>query len=113
MPCKSIPLIELLGGCWRFDAPIRAAVWSGDGSTAAFGLGDGTVALARAEWAGGPQARPRTAGGIEVHPPTDPSPPVSRVAAHKGACLALAADPGAGFLSGGDDGRIVRIDCDG
>jgi WD40 repeat protein len=107
------PLIELLGGYWRFDAPIEAAVWSGDGSTAAFGLGDGTVALARAEWAGGPEARPRAGGGIEVHPPTDPSPPVSLVAAHKGGCLALAADPDAGFLSGGVDGRIVRIGRDG
>src|ERR1700737_4325081 len=95
------PLIDLLGGRWCFDAPVAAAVWSGDGSVAAFGLGDGTVALARAEWAGGPEGRAHAAGGIEVHPPTVPSPPVTRVAAHKGACLALAADPGAGFLSGG------------
>jgi WD40 repeat protein len=107
------PLIELLGGRWRFDAPVAAAAWSGDGSVAAFGLGDGAVALVRAEWAGGPEARAHAAGGIEVYPPSVPSPPVSRVAAHKGACLALVADPGVGFLSGGDDGRIVRISREG
>lgn len=107
------PLIELLGGRWSFNAPGATAAWSGDGSVVAFGLGDGTVVLARAEWAGGPQARVRAEGGIEVQPPTVPSPPVSRVAAHKGACLALAVDPGAGFLSGGDDGRVVRIARDG
>jgi WD40 repeat protein len=103
------PLIELLGGRWSFDAPVATAAWSSDGSVVAFGLGDGAVVLARAEWAGGPQARVRAEGGIEVQPPTVPSPPVSRIAVHKGACVAVVVDAGAGFLSVGDDGRIVRI----
>ena len=107
------PLIELFGGRWSLDAPAVAAAWSDDGSMAAFGLGDGTVVLARAAWPGGPEARPRATGGIEVHPPTVPSPPVSRLAAHKGACLALAADGDAGFMSGGADGSVMRIGCNG
>jgi WD40 repeat protein len=107
------PLMELLGGHWRFEAPIAAAVWSDDGSVAAFALGDGGVALARAEWEGGPAVRMRATGGVEVHPPTVPSPPVSRVLAHEGPCRALIAQPGGGFLSSGEDDRIVRIGLDG
>jgi hypothetical protein len=107
------PLIELLGGRWSFTAPVAAVVWSRDGCVAAFALGDGAVALARAEWEGGPEARERAAGGLEVHPPTVPNPPVSRVLAHQGPCRALVAQPGGGFLSGGEDGRVVRIGFDG
>jgi WD40 repeat protein len=107
------PLIEMLGGRWRFEAPVAAAAWSGDGSVAAFALADGAVALARADWPGGPEVRTRATGGLEVHPPTVPSPPVSRVSAHKGPCRALVARPGVGFLSGGEDGRVVCIGLDG
>jgi WD40 repeat protein len=107
------PLMELLGGHWSFDAPVVAAVWSDDGSVAAYALGDGAVALARAEWKGGPEVRKRATGGVEVHPPTVVSPPISRVLAHEGPCRALVAQAGNGFLSGGEDGRIVRIALDG
>jgi WD40 repeat protein len=107
------PLIELLGAHWRFEVPVAAAAWSEDGSVAAFALGDGSVVLARAEWEGGPAARTRTTGGLEVHPPKVPSPPVSRVLGHERPCRALIALRGAGFLSGGEDGRIVRIGLDG
>ena len=85
------PLIELLGGRWRFEVPAAAAAWSDDGSLVAFALDDGTVALARAEWEGGPEARTRATGGLEVHSPTVSSPPVSRVHAHEGPCRALVA----------------------
>ncbi len=60
------------------------------GGTCGFSLGDGTLRLARVadmagEWA-----------AAEAHP--------------GGACLALAPDPAAGgFLSGGDDGRLVLV----
>jgi WD40 repeat protein len=73
-------------GAW-----VVGAAFARDGRTAAFALGDGTLRLARIaamaeEW-----------GRAEAHP--------------GGACLALAADaaPGTGFLSGGDDGRLVRV----
>jgi WD40 repeat protein len=107
------PLIELLGGRWRFEAPVAAVAWSADGSVAAFALSDGAVALVGAAWGGGPQARPRATGGLEVHPPTVPGPPVSRILAHEGPCRALIAQPGGGLLSGGEDGRVARISLDG
>lgn len=57
--------------------------------TAAFALGDGSLRLLRGEtW--------------------------QTVPAHDGAALALAPDAGRpGFVSGGDDGRFVRVDADG
>src|ERR1700759_2306183 len=106
------PLIDLLGGRWRFEAPVTEAPWRPDGLVVAFSLGDGTVVLARACWPGGPEVRARASGGLEVVPPTVPSPPVSRVAAHKGACRVLVAEPG-GFLSLGADGTVLRIAADG
>jgi WD40 repeat protein len=55
---------------------------------AAFALGDGTLRLRSADaW--------------------------QSVAAHDGAAMALAADPRSGFVSGGDDGRCLRIAADG
>ncbi len=108
------PLIGLLGAHWTLGARVSAGAWSSDEAVAAFGLEDGAVVLVRAQWTGGPEVRTREGGGVEVTPPADPSPPVSRVAVHKGACRALAADPDApGFLCGGDDGRLVRLATDG
>jgi WD40 repeat protein len=58
----------------------------------AFALGDGTLRLT-----------PRSGDGTW-----------QSVAVHDGAALALAADAApAGFVSGGDDGRLVRISADG
>jgi WD40 repeat protein len=76
------------------DAPAAACAFSRDGTTAAFALGDGTVRLLPADIAA---AAP------------DAGPPI-----HGGAVLALVADPaGDGFVSGGDDGRLLRIGLDG
>jgi WD40 repeat protein len=75
------------------DAPVAACAFSRDGATAAFALGDGSVRLLPAD--------------IAVAAP-DASPPV-----HNGAVLALVGDPaGDGFISGGDDGRLLRIGSD-
>jgi WD40 repeat protein len=75
---------------WRADAAVVAAVFDRAGKQAAFALGDGTVRLVE------PGGEPRI------------------VEAHQGAVLALVADAGkAGFLSGGDDGRLMRIAADG
>ncbi len=62
---------------------------SPDGATAAFALGDGTVALF-----------------------SPASAQTTRVAAHTGAALCLAGTP-QGFLTGGDDGRVVLTRPDG
>lgn len=58
----------------------------------AFALGDGTL---------------RLADGAQ------PADGWRSVAAHDGACLALAADVATGFLTGGDDGRLMAVGADG
>lgn len=96
--------IDLANPAWRqtlppartvtADAPVAACAFSRDGTTAAFALGDGAVRLLPADIAA---AAP------------DAMPPV-----HGGAVLALVADPaGDGFVSGGDDGRLLRLGLDG
>jgi hypothetical protein len=60
--------------------------------TCALGLGDGTVRLV-------------PPGGMAGEWPT--------ATAHDGAVLSLCADAKDGFLTGGDDGRLVRIAADG
>ena len=100
------PLLDLLGARWRVGAPAAAVAWD---EVAGFALGDGTLALVPPSWEGGPVLRPRKAGGVELAPATAPAPPAARVPAHRGACLAVVADPDGGFLSGGSDGRVVRV----
>jgi WD40 repeat protein len=102
------PLVELLGARWSLQAPVVGLAWLTD-EVCAFGLGDGTVAFARAVWDGAPHVRKRQGGGAELIAATSEPPPVVRIAAHKGACLAIAAG-GAGALSGGADGRLAYID---
>ena len=76
------------------DAPVAACAFSRDGKTVAFALGDGRVRLLPADV--------KAAEGAAPEP------------IHNGAVLSLIADPnGDGFLSGGDDGRLLRIALDG
>ena len=70
------------GRSWAFDAPVVSVAFDAEG-TGAFGLGDGT--LRTFDQDGEPQT----------------------VAAHEGALLALCSHPEGGFVSGGDDGRLV------
>lgn len=79
---------------FALDATPAGIAFDGKGERLAVGLGDGTVRIVPVR--GG---EPLTAAA-----PT--------VAAHDGAVLHLRAD-GDGFLSGGDDGRLVRIGRDG
>jgi WD40 repeat protein len=74
-------------GAW-----VVGAAFSRDGKAAAFALGDGTLRLANpaamaSEW--------------------------SSVTVHDGACLSLVPDVASGFLTGGDDGAMVRTTNDG
>ena len=96
--------IDLSNPAWRqtlppgrsvaADAPVAACAFGRDGRTVAFALGDGTVRLLPAD--------------ITVTA-ADAPPPV-----HGGAVLSLVADPaGDGFVSGGDDGRLLRLGIDG
>jgi WD40 repeat protein len=72
------------------DAPVAACAFSRDGATVGFGLGDGRVRLMSAD--------------IKQLAP----------AMHKGAVLSLIGDPTSdGFVSGGDDGLLLRLGLDG
>jgi len=82
-------LAEEKGSVWAWPAPVVALAFDAAGCLA-FGLGDGTVRLA-------------SPGMLEI----------VAVPAHRGAVLALGPDVGGGFLSGGDDGRLLRIAPDG
>ena len=74
------------------DAYVVAARFSRDGRLAAFALGDGSVRL------------------VSPVAPDDWTP----VAVHDGAILDFATGPsGGGFVSGGDDGKLNRIDAAG
>jgi len=77
-------LLNSRGITGQFDAYVTAAVFNRAGTHAAFALGDGTLRL--------------VSGGIWAS-----------AAAHDGAALCLAPDADAqNFLSGGDDGALVR-----
>jgi WD40 repeat protein len=85
-------LLDSRGISFELDAFVVSAVFDRAGTQAAFALGDGTLRVAAL-------AAPRT---------------LQSFAAHDGAVLALAADARAGgFVSGGDDGRFVRVSADG
>jgi WD40 repeat protein len=74
------------------DAWVVGAAFSRDGKAAAFALGDGTLRVASAD---------------------DMAGDWKRVEAHDGACLSMVPDIANGFLTGGDDGRMVRTANDG
>jgi WD40 repeat protein len=87
------PLSGAQRTAWRFDGFVTADAVDAGSRTDACALGSGKLRLVDFDK---PQAHAaRTA------------------AAHDGAVLALAADPRGGFVSGGDDGRVVRTALDG
>jgi WD40 repeat protein len=76
------------------DAPVAACAFNKDGTTVAFALGDGQVRLLP----------------VDIKAPA----PDATAPVHNGVVLSLVGDPaGDGFLSGGDDGRVLRIATDG
>ncbi|MCU0985659.1 MAG: WD40 repeat domain-containing protein [Acetobacteraceae bacterium] len=86
-------ILETRGAPHRLGAHVVAAAVEGAGRTAAFALGDGTIALLSL---------------------ADPARIAARPAVHDGAALALCPDAQAGgFLTGGDDGRLARVEAMG
>ena len=76
---------------WELGAPVVALAFAWDG-TLGLGLGDGNIAILSPDAVDTPR----------------------KIAAHGGAVLCLAADGGdAAFVSGGDDGKFLRISADG
>ncbi len=80
------------GNAHALGAFVVGAAFDRAGTQAAFALGDGTLRVA-------------AIGSAD---------PWASTAAHDGAAMAVAADAGpTGFVSGGDDGRLVRVGSDG
>lgn len=107
------PLVELLGASWTAQAAVTAAAWNSAGSHAGLTLGDGTLVLVSGKWDGGPQLKAHATRGVELIKASGPPPPLARFAVHDGVSLGLAPDPDGGFLSAGDDGRLVQMDVEG
>lgn len=107
------PLLETLGARWRVGVSAAGVAWEMTTGLAGFALRDGTLALAHPVWDGAPALRTRDRGGVELIPAATPAPPAARAKAHQGACLSVAADPDGGFLTGGTDGRMTRVQTDG
>jgi len=84
-------LLDSRGTSRELGAFVVGATFDRTGAVAAFALGDGTVRLT----------------------PPHPTMEWPVVEAHDGAVLALAADVRPGFITGGDDGRFLRIGPDG
>lgn len=103
------PLLAVLGTSWAVGAPAVAVSWDADGQSVAFGLGNGHVLVADAKWPQGPRVQPRPGGGVNVIQAEEPAPQPAQAICHQGSCLALAAHPQGGFVSGGDDGRVVHL----
>ncbi|MCW8305553.1 hypothetical protein AruPA_00760 [Acidiphilium sp. PA] len=101
------PLHDLLGASFVFNTTINALVWDGD--AAVFGLADGALACLASLWQGAPRLAPRPGGGIEIIAAAAPPPPPVIIGAHRAATLSLAADPLGGVVSGGADGRFLRL----
>jgi hypothetical protein len=105
--------VELLGARWVAEASVIEVVWDTSGQWAGFALGDGTLALATGVWDGGPRLKLREGGSVEFQQAQAPPAPLARFSVHENTCLALATDPAGGFLSAGDDGRLVHLRLDG
>ena len=103
------PLLELLGAYWTYSTPVVALAWNADATSVAFAQGDGHLALVDAQWPRGPRLALRPAGGVEIVPAEVPAHRPLRAACHQGSSLCVAHDAEGGFVSGGDDGRLVQV----
>jgi WD40 repeat protein len=85
-------LLDTRGRAEALGAWVVGVAFGREGRCCAFALGDGTVRIA---------------------PPADLSAAWRTAAAHEGACLAIAPDVTEGVITGGDDGRLMRIAPEG
>jgi hypothetical protein len=107
------PLLDMLGVSWNLEAPVVDLAWDHANASMAFALGDGSLAVVLGGWQRGPRLEGRPGGGVTLQAAEDAPVPPRRAIVHQGSCLALAADPAGGFLSGGDDGRVVHMPISG
>ncbi|MDE1947607.1 MAG: WD40 repeat domain-containing protein [Burkholderiales bacterium] len=107
-------LIELLGARWPGAAPVVGLAWDAAGETVAYALGDGSLQLVDTRWRRGPrlERHPRGAGLAVIQAEAE-APAPRRAQPHPVTCLCIAAQSAGGFLSGGDDGRVVQTGAGG
>ncbi|WP_175783255.1 WD40 repeat domain-containing protein [Burkholderia anthina] len=106
-------LIEWLGAQWHHDASVVALAWNETSQTFGFALGDGSLVLTSTRWPAGPSIQVDASGRTELTVQQEPPSAPFHVHAHQNVCLSLAPDFGDGFVSSGDDGRLVRTTAKG
>ena len=107
------PLLNSLGASWDMNAPVVALTWDVNGRAVGFALGDGQLAVADAHWQRGPRVEAKPGGGVNLVAAEVPASRPLRAVCHAGSCLAVAAETRGGFLTSGDDGRVVLVPPDG
>jgi WD40 repeat protein len=107
------PLLDVLGAQWDLRAPVVGVCWGSDDGTVGFAMGDGRLAVADTQWRSGPRVEPRAGGGLTLRAADQPAPEPQPIVCHGGSCHAVAAHPAGGFVTGGDDGRVLRSHATG
>ena len=107
------PLLDLLGVSWPVEAPVIAVAWDAHNRTLAGALDNGMLLLGDGVWQQGPTLVTRPGGGATVVAAREPAAAPLRLRAHANHCLAMRTDRLGGFLSGGDDGRLVHTSTAG
>ena len=113
MNVAPLPLVEWTGAQWELEAPVVALAWDAGSEAFGFALGDGTLALADTICSDRAGIQAQDDGRVGALTQPSSAPPLRRLHVHDGMCLSLAADVDGGFLSGGDDGRLVRTSPEG
>ena len=103
------PLLNALGASWELGAPVVAAAWDVAGGAVGFALGDGHLAVSDTKWQRGPRVEPKEGGGVSLVAAEVPASRPLRATCHTGSSLCIAADARGGFLTGGNDGRVVLV----
>jgi WD40 repeat protein len=103
------PLLNGLGVSWEYGTPVVAIAWDVQGHAVGFALGDGHLAVTSTQWLGGPRVERRAQGGVNLIAAESAAPQPLRAACHPGSCICIASDGSGGFLTGGDDGRVVQV----
>lgn len=109
------PLFALLARQWRLEAEVQAGAFARDGASLAFALADGTLAIVSMEDPEAAGTRWRMSiedGRSTISPRARPLSAPVRVSVGEGP-LRLSVFGPSGFLVGGANGRLVRVEADG
>lgn len=109
------PLFALLARQWRLEAEVQACAFARDGSSLAFALADGTLAIVSMDDPEAAGTRWRMSiedGRSTISPRARPVSAPVRVSVGEGP-LRLSVFGPSGFLVGSANGRLVRVEADG